>query len=66
MQILEEIGPRLVFVEAEHYRTIFQTIEHRLSALLLELAGESSVVEGYTQDDFAQQLGSYRETVTTV
>ena len=65
MEILEEIGPRLVLVEAEHYRTIFQTIEHRLSALLLELAGESSVVEGWTQDDFAQQLGSYRETVTT-
>jgi CRP-like cAMP-binding protein len=56
MEILEELGPRLVLVEAEHYRAIFQTIEHRLSALLLELAGESSVVEGYTQDDFAQQL----------
>lgn len=64
LRILGEIGPRLVLVEAEHYRTLFQTVEHRLAAFLLELAGETSVIEGYTQDDFGEILGAYRETIT--
>jgi CRP/FNR family transcriptional regulator len=63
-RILEHLGPRLYFVEAEHYRTMFQDVESRLAALLLELAGEGSDVEGFAHEDLGAQLGTYRETVT--
>jgi CRP-like cAMP-binding protein len=63
-KILEEIGPRLIRVETEHYRVGFQTTDARLAALLLELTGESSIVAGYGHEELSQRLGVYRETVT--
>jgi CRP-like cAMP-binding protein len=64
LTFLQEIGPRLAHVQGEHYQTTFQTVESRLARLLLSLAGEESVVTGFTQGDFAEQLATYRETVT--
>jgi CRP/FNR family transcriptional regulator, cyclic AMP receptor protein len=63
LKILEEIGPRLVLIETEHYRTAFQAIPSRVAALLLELAGTTSTVEGYIQEELAERLGAYRETI---
>jgi CRP/FNR family transcriptional regulator, cyclic AMP receptor protein len=65
IEILERIGPRLIHIETEHYRLGFQTTGARLAALLLELAGETSVIEGYGHEELSQRLGTYRETVTT-
>jgi CRP/FNR family cyclic AMP-dependent transcriptional regulator len=62
--LLQTLGPRLAHVEADHYRAIFQSAESRVAALILELAGEESVITGLTHDDLANQLGMYRETVT--
>jgi CRP/FNR family transcriptional regulator, cyclic AMP receptor protein len=64
IKALEEIGPRLIRVETEHYRIGFQTTDTRLAALLLELTGESSIVAGYGHEELSQRLGVYRETVT--
>jgi CRP-like cAMP-binding protein len=64
IKVLEEIGPRLIRVETEHYRVGFQTTDARLAALLLELTGESSIVAGYGHEELSQRLGVYRETVT--
>jgi CRP-like cAMP-binding protein len=64
IEILEKIGPRLILIETEHYRVGFQTADSRLAALLLELAGTTSVVEGYGHKELSQRLGTYRETVT--
>jgi CRP/FNR family transcriptional regulator, cyclic AMP receptor protein len=64
IKVLEEIGPRLVRIETEHYRIGFQTTDARLAALLLELTGESSIVAGYGHEELSQRLGVYRETVT--
>jgi CRP/FNR family transcriptional regulator, cyclic AMP receptor protein len=63
-RILQKIGPRLIRIETEHYRTAFQTTDARLAALLLELIGESSMVAGYEHEELSQRLGVYRETVT--
>jgi CRP-like cAMP-binding protein len=63
-RILEEIGPRLIRIETEHYRVGFQTTDARLAALLLELTGESSMIAGYGHEELSQRLGVYRETVT--
>lgn len=64
INILREIGPRFACVEVDYYRTTFQTVDSRLAGLLLDLAGEESAVEGLTQQDLAEQLATYRETVT--
>jgi CRP/FNR family cyclic AMP-dependent transcriptional regulator len=64
LSLLQTLGPRLAHVEADHYRAIFQSADSRVAALILELAGEESVVTGLTHDDLANQLGMYRETVT--
>ena len=62
--LFQELGPRLGLVEIDHYRAIFQTIDSRLAGLLLELAGNTSSVEGYTHQDLGEQIGAYRESVT--
>jgi CRP/FNR family transcriptional regulator, cyclic AMP receptor protein len=63
-EIFQVIGPHLSLVEAEHYKAAFQSIASRIAGLLLELAGTGSTVEGYIQEDLAERLGAYRETIT--
>ena len=64
LSVLQEIGPRFAHLQADHYRTQFYTVECRLAALLLDLAGNDSVITGLTHGDLGDQLGTYRETVT--
>jgi CRP/FNR family cyclic AMP-dependent transcriptional regulator len=64
LSFLQTLGPRLAHIETAHYRAIFQNADSRVAALILELAGEKSVIAGLTHDDLANQLGMYRETVT--
>lgn len=64
--IFEKIGSRLASVEAEHYRTGFQLADSRIAALLLELAGGDSIIEGISHEKLGERLGLYRETVTVV
>ena len=62
--ISERLGTRLAEVEVEHYRAIFQLADSRIAALLLELAGESLLIQGLSHKDLALRIGLYRETVT--
>ena len=64
--ILEIIGRRLANVEGEHYRSRFQLADSRIAALLLELAGEDSVILGLTHEEIGEKIGVYRETVTNM
>jgi CRP-like cAMP-binding protein len=64
--IVERIGHRLSHADEQHYRALFQTVDSRIAALLLELAGEGSIVEGLTQGEIGELLGTYRETVAHV
>ena len=64
LALFQELGPRLGFLETDHYRTTFQTVDSRVAGLLLELAGANSTVKGYTQEDLGEQIGAYRETIT--
>jgi len=63
LALAEKLYPRLAAVDAEHYRVIFQPAESRLAALLLELAGEGSTVEGLTQRQLGERLRLMRETI---
>ena len=64
LEILAEVGNRLQQREAELEAILFQTIPARLARLLLAEAGQYGVVEGFTHQDLAERLGTYRETVS--
>lgn len=53
----------LSLVEVDHYQASFQPAESRIAALLLELAGSGSAVEGLTQRELGKKVGLARETV---
>ena len=61
--LFKRLGPHFALVEAEHYRVSFQTLDARFARLLLELAGSESSIEGFTQSQLSEKLGTYRETV---
>jgi CRP-like cAMP-binding protein len=64
--VLEKVGIRLSYLESEHYRAEFQLADSRIAALLLEMAGKGSTVEGYSHEQIGERLGLYRETVTVI
>ena len=66
VSIFAELGYRLSSIETEHYRSQFQLADSRVAALLLELAGQDSVIEGITHEKLGERLGLYRETVTII
>lgn len=66
VSILEKLGHRLAEIETHHYRSSFQLADSRVAALLLELVGEGSTVEGLTHEEIGEKVGLYRETVTNV
>ena len=63
VSIFAELGYRLSEVETEHYRSQFQLADSRIAALLLELAGQDSVIEGISHQELGDKLGLYRERV---
>jgi CRP-like cAMP-binding protein len=63
LALAERLYPRLTALETEHYRAIFQPAESRVAALLLELAGDGTTVEGLTQRELGERLGAVRETI---
>jgi len=67
LRFLESMAVRLRETEAKLEDLAFKSIPVRLAALLQDLAGESGsgdTVEGYTHQDLAEMLGTYRETAT--
>jgi CRP-like cAMP-binding protein len=64
LNVLQQIGPKLVEEERKQEQSAFQPVTSRLSALLLRLKDSSHQVTGYTHQDLADMLGVYRETVT--
>jgi CRP-like cAMP-binding protein len=64
--IVERLGQRLTYADEQHYRALFQTVDSRIAAFLLRLAGGGTTVEGLTQSEIGEALGTYRETVAHV
>jgi CRP-like cAMP-binding protein len=63
-KLVRHLGLRLVEAEKRHERAAFQTVPGRMASLLLELADGKDTVTGLTQQEMAEILGVYRETVT--
>jgi CRP-like cAMP-binding protein len=66
LRIVEVLGKRLIQTERQLEEVAFKSIPVRLASLLLRLADESGSIEvvGYTHQDLAEMLGTYRETIT--
>ncbi|MGI8483071.1 MAG: Crp/Fnr family transcriptional regulator, partial [Thermomicrobiales bacterium] len=62
--MLAEVEQRLQEREAELEALAFHDLPTRLAALLLQEAGADGMVCGYTHQDLAERLGTYRETVS--
>lgn len=66
LRIVEALGNRLIETERQLEDIAFKSIPARLAGLLLRLARDAGgdEVSGYTHQDFAEMLGTYRETIT--
>lgn len=70
LALLQIVGQRLVQVEAQLIDTTFKSTSARLATLLLQLArpdeGQKNrlVIDGLSQEELAERLGVYRETVS--
>ena len=65
-RFVEALGKRVSALEERLEDIAFKSIPARLAGTLLRLADESgsNVVRGFTHQDFAEMLGTYRETTT--
>jgi CRP-like cAMP-binding protein len=65
-RFLETMGDRVTQLEASLENIAFKSIPARLADLLLQLSADrgSTVIRGYTHQDFSEMLGTYRETIT--
>lgn len=68
MRIVETLGKRLTEMEQQLEEVAFKSLPARLASLLLRLAGETggNEVAGYTHQELAEILGTYRETITQI
>jgi CRP/FNR family transcriptional regulator, cyclic AMP receptor protein len=67
LRVVEALGRRLVHVETSLEDVAFRAVPARLAGLLLRLGAETEPhheVAGYSHQDLADMLGTYRETVT--
>lgn len=70
LALLQIVGQRLLQREAQLIDTTFKSTSARLAALLLQLARPHEhatsqfVIDGLSQEELAEQLGVYRETVS--
>jgi CRP-like cAMP-binding protein len=64
--LLAELGQRLQQREAELEALAFRGLPARLAALLLQEMDAYGTVTGYSHQELAERLGTYRETVSQV
>lgn len=62
--LARKLYPRLAAAEDDYYRARFQLTAPRLAALLLNLAGEGTEIEGLTQRRLGEKIGLVRESTT--
>lgn len=65
-RFVQALGERVTQLESRLEDIAFKSIPARLAGLLLQLGETDSeqVIRGYTHQDFAEMLGTYRETTT--
>ncbi len=66
LRLMQSIGTRLSSTEQRLEEIAFKSIPARLAGLLLRITNDSenTIIKGYTHQDLAEILGTYRETTT--
>ena len=64
--LIKVLGQKLVASRQDHFRLYFQSLRSAIAGLLLRLAGDGSTVEGISQQQMADMLETYRETMSIV
>jgi len=67
MRIMQAMAQRLTDAETQLEEIAFMSVPSRLANLLLKLTDQEtiiSIIKGYTHQDLAEMLGTYRETTT--
>jgi CRP-like cAMP-binding protein len=65
LRFMKVMAERLNKAETQLEDMAFKSIPARMAALLLRLSAEqSSSIQGYTHQDLAEAIGTYRETAT--
>lgn len=69
LRILEHVGNRLVEAEQRFEDIAFRRMPARIARLILQMTADQSdttVLKGYTHQQLADMLGTYRETTTQI
>ena len=67
LRIMDVMAGRLIEAESRLEDMAFKGIPARLAALLLRLRGEQgNEIHGYSHQDLAEAIGTYRETTTQI
>lgn len=67
IRIMQAMAQRLSEAETQLEDIAFKSIPSRLASVLLKLTGQepvTNILKGYTHQDLAELLGTYRETTT--
>lgn len=67
MRVVEILGKRLIEAEARLEDIAFKSMPGRLASLLLRLHQDyGDIITGFTHQDLAEMIGTYRETATQI
>ncbi|HUK90068.1 MAG TPA: Crp/Fnr family transcriptional regulator, partial [Blastocatellia bacterium] len=64
LRLARELGPRLAEAQKRYEMLAFQQVDERVASLLLELADSEGEINDISQQEIADQIGVYRETVS--
>jgi len=64
LRLMGMMGKRLMGTERQMEQIAFNSVPSRLASKLIELSGDKNEIKGYTHQEFADMIGTYRETVT--
>lgn len=66
LRLLNMVSGRLRQAETQLEQMAFNSVPSRLADLLIRLAKEENAVQGFTHQDLAEMIGTYRETATSI
>ncbi len=66
LRLVQLVGQRLIEAEERLERIAFRSVSARLAAAILDLAAGGREVSGFSHQDLADSVGTYRETATRV
>lgn len=66
LRFLDDMGRRLQQREEALEELAFRALPSRLATLLLREADRDGIVSGYSHEELAERLGTYRETVSQI